>query len=589
MSPTTLEVGVSCAILLMNNLKKILVKVNLTWQDKKYVFVLSLLFTFFIIFGESFYLTNSWELVFGSIQTLRVSFIKGIMYFGGFYGILYVIWSFLLSSEKTIKLENQKYITDSKVHNYKNNHLFLYPFILLSLLYLPHLIAYYPGMFIGDTHALIFQGFGLPEYTSESINLIDDMVRVNQHHSVIHTMLIHSCLLIGKYFGNWSMGYFIYTVIQFFTMITAMSYCLCVLREHQINKKIYILIFTYFLAMPEIRNYLLLGTKDVMNGAFYLMFIVSLGQMFFLNDIDKQKGRDKVIFIVSIVGMLMFRNDSKIIICSAFFLFSIFFKRFRKEFISLIVVIIFGMMLYAAVLSAFKISPGSIREYFSIPFQQTARYLRDVPESEITQEEKDAISRILDYEYIKENYEPELSDPVKDTFNKNATAKELRAYFKVWGKMFFKHPGIYIQATMNNVYDYFYPGGRLAALYAENPTAEFMHYTNGTFPKMEFDFQYTQLQSCKLYRMLTELYYAFCFNCPVFKIVLSPAFYTWSIIMLFAINLRNKKLNILAATIPLMLTILVCVAGPYNGWYFRYLFPIALCLPYIFGMYFGGW
>ena len=30
-------------------------------------------------------------------------------------------------------------------------------------------------------------------------------------------------------------------------------------------------------------------------------------------------------------------------------------------------------------------------------------------------------------------------------------------YFKVWLKMFFKHPGCYIDATYNNIYAYFYP------------------------------------------------------------------------------------------------------------------------------------
>ena len=93
----------------------------------------------------------------------------------------------------------------------------------------------------------------------------------------------------------------------------------------------------------------------------------------------------------------------------------------------------------------------------SVPFQQTARYVRDYAD-EVTEEERDAIDRVLDSDTIGEVDDPNISDPVKKTFNEDADSEDLKAYFKVWFQMFLKHPVCYIEATLNNYYGYFYMG-----------------------------------------------------------------------------------------------------------------------------------
>ena len=62
----------------------------------------------------------------------------------------------------------------------------------------------------------------------------------------------------------------------------------------------------------------------------------------------------------------------------------------------------------------------------SIPFQQTARYLVTYPD-DVTPEEMEAISRVIDVEHAKANYDPRLSDAVKDTTNPEMTGEDLGA------------------------------------------------------------------------------------------------------------------------------------------------------------------
>ena len=111
-------------------------------------------------------------------------------------------------------------------------------------------------------------------------------------------------------------------------------------------------------------------------------------------------------------------------------------------------------------LPALKISPGSDREWMGFFYQQTARYVRDYPD-EVTVQEWEAIDGVLEYDKLAEAYNPITSDPVKfDAYRSEQTWKERKAYFKAWFQQFLKHPGVYVEASINGCYGFFYPGSK---------------------------------------------------------------------------------------------------------------------------------
>ena len=155
----------------------------------------------------------------------------------------------------------------------------------------------------------------------------------------------------------------------------------------------------------------------------------------------------------------------------------------------------------------------------SIPFQQTARYVRDL-EDDVTPEEKAAINAILPYEELGELYNPELSDPIKNRM-KSVTVDEFKHYLNAWLAMGLRHPGVYIQATLNNTYSYFYPfrNSRVMAAY--------QNYIKGEPVNPGLDIYYVNhaardavIEYAELWRVL-----------PALLLLSNPAFYTW----LFAI------------------------------------------------------
>ena len=154
--------------------------------------------------------------------------------------------------------------------------------------------------------------------------------------------------------------------------------------------------------------------------------------------ISKKEG---ILFLLTMLGVMMLRQNGMYVV--AFSLPVLLLEKDRRKRRKTALLFCGAIVLYLSythiLFPALDITPGSRREMLSVPFQQTARYVRDYAD-EVTEEERDAIDRVLDYDTIGEVYDPNISDPVKKTFNEDADSEDLKAYFKVWFQMFLKHP-----------------------------------------------------------------------------------------------------------------------------------------------------
>ena len=86
--------------------------------------------------------------------------------------------------------------------------------------------------------------------------------------------------------------------------------------------------------------------------------------------------------------------------------------------------------------NAFQIIPGGKQEMLSLPFQMTARYVKNY-EDEITEEEYIVLDKVLTMEDLVDRYDPINADPVKDYYQKGEDSDYVE-YIKVWFKTGFK-------------------------------------------------------------------------------------------------------------------------------------------------------
>ena len=447
-----LKLGLIGSVLLLYFIFKFLKKDNII-HKKKSIKVLSLILAFFMIFGNSFMQVGSTLLIFKNIGYFLISLLMYIGYYYLFLNIISYVFKLLdknnFNEEKSNKKDN-KFITLFKKHP------FLFSFIFIIICWLPYIISFYPIILSPDPSFQIKQFFGIRTKYADYSVLLDENVVMTNHHPVTHTILLGSCLKLGTMIGNDNLGLFFYSMIQIVILASTLAFSIYYMKKMNLNTKYLIGVLLIYALVPMFPLYAMSGVKDVLFGAFIFLYLI------FLHNFIKTKGVGYkwwkyLLVIILLILICLFRNNGvHVLLLSLPFLLIVVKDKWRQ--IVLIMVCVFGFygVFDKVILPYFKITPGSIREVLSVPFQQTARYVK-YHSDELSDEEIAVIDNILGYDDLAERYDPELADDVKNEFNKYVTDEDLKEYFKVWFNGLIKHPGTYIEATMNNVYGFFYP------------------------------------------------------------------------------------------------------------------------------------
>ena len=217
------------------------------------------------------------------------------------------------------------------------------------------------------------------------------------------------------------------------------------------------------------------------------------------------------------------------------------------------------------------IPAGSVGEALSVPMQQTARYIRDYG-NEVTDDERTAIEKVLDYDAIAQSYMPELSDGVKQYY-KNPGKGDLARYMLVWAKMLLKHPVCYFEATHANSHGYY----TITKCRAIN---DYYTFNNDICMEMsEMNVHYLDKSGYLRYAFVQALS-AF-EKLPLVGLTTSIGFMAWLTAVLGLWLARCKAKPVLPIFIGLGIFWLTCIASPVNDC-MRYFLPVAGCLPLVF-------
>ena len=237
----------------------------------------SLFFAVCMVFGRSYDLTDSAEIVLGDKARIICAWI------GGAGWMLLAVVAFYLAFECLDWLSSRR-IPFSEAHFGRvwrvthavlSVHPFAGPFLVLMIAWAPTLIASLPGLFMGDTGAQIRQWFNYPNGTSDYLRLLNPNVLLNGHHPVVHTAIIGSCVQLGlSLFNSANAGLAIYTCAQFVITAACMAYSISSLRKLGVSLPVRGVILLFFVFMPMFSNYAALLTKDVLFADAFLVLLV---------------------------------------------------------------------------------------------------------------------------------------------------------------------------------------------------------------------------------------------------------------------------------------------------------------------------
>ncbi len=523
---------------------------------------------FFIILLDIFLLISNVFINTGNLSYLYKNMWLILYNLIRFIAIYIVLKRSLIYFENFIKNHEFK-LKENKIINLFLKHPFLFSFIAILICWSIYVIAFYPIILSPDPSFQIKQFFNVRTKYADYAILLDNNVFLTNHHPVFHTMILGYSLKLGRFLLNDNFGLFIYSLTQLLVLAFTLSLTIKYLNENNVNKKIVFIVLLLYCFIPMFPLYAMSGVKDTYYTCFIILYVMKLDKIIRSKQ-EKLSYKEMIQLLLIMVAVCLFRNNGIYVLILSFPLILIYSK---KYFQTLLVIFIGVLAFYGTytkvLLPSLKITDGSIRETLSIPFQQTARYVKYY-DKDLSKNDIKVIDKVLEYETLAKRYNPTISDPVKNEFNKYTTKKELLAYLKVWFKCFFKHPLVYIEATLNNIYGYFSPQSTNWYIY-------YKYDTRITEDKL-VNYHYNNLSSLRL--ILSSFAQGFPYI-PLIGLISNIGFNTWLLLGLTTYSIFKKKKEYLIVLSPLLISLLICVASPVNT-YFRYAMPFIFIMPFIF-------
>lgn len=235
--------------------------------------------------------------------------------------------------------------------------------------------------------------------------------------------------------------------------------------------------------------------------------------------------------------------------------------------------LVFGT-LHLWVLPRFDIAPMPKTEEYSLPLQQVARVAAG---GGLSEEQARAVEGVLPVAELKEAYNGELSDPVKDLWKPDATAEEKAAFWRAWPEIVRTHPMTCLSATFHNVYGYLYPG----YVSTIKPTLIIGDQSTRT-ANLHGLYDYSVNPLSPALKDWTQA----CLQNPLYRVLVSPGLYGWLTLLCGVWLLGRGSYPKWLCAVPALFTLAGCLLSAVNG-YFRYAMPLYLCAPLLVWLILG--
>ncbi len=440
------------------------------------------------------------------------------------------------------------------------DHIFRNSFILLFVLWLPVAILNYPGNHNSDFIGQLLQNKGEMPYST--------------HHPIVLTWFIG--LFFGMFkavTGNFDIALFVWILLQMAALSAALSLTLSELKKRNASYGVLMTVLLIYVLTPIYSNIVTTAIKDVFFASACIWYC-----MLTLSFYEDEKGfmgskKNLVYFCIASCLVCMCRNNGTLIVFVNGLVMSVYGmkdaspedkSRHAGTVKKAIFLLILPLVIHTAFSSGIKAAKGAesdgLKEMMSIPIQQTSLYLIRY-EDELTEEEKESISALFgDYKNMIDNYDPTISDTVKQFYDTSASDDVVRDYIMTWVSLFFKHPGTYFESFFLSGYGWFDPETDTSVRYEGD--SELFSRT-GLFEGAD---------------EILIFFYRYIDRISFFGLLQSPGLWTFIMLILIRKNRGSKHLYAMQ-----LITLLVCMAGPCFMKHARYAFPIMFTIPFMMG------
>lgn len=564
---------------------------NNSFLKKKNYSIMQWIVSLFLAFNQIFRIaissTGGLQIIFSSIPKFLISVV--ILYtYTYIFNNIQLILEKLLTAKNDLSLSEEK--KQLKVNIWLDKHPFIFTIVVMIVCWMPVVIINYPSILVVDAFRQLLQYYG--------------EIPITNAHPPIHTIILGGSVSLGRKFGSANLGLFISNLPQI--IITLVGFSLTSVSLNRLNSSYFFKWLNVIIGAisPAVLGMLLVSTKDLLFSSFVLITynIVVLYLSRKKSDF-KYNVLYAIIFVLVATLVILFRKNGIYMILPLIpivFIKAIFdiikgIKHSRNS--KIITTAILLILLILPIVISKKtdqylenkynmVEDVKKSEMLSIPFQQTARFVRDFPD-DVSEKEEETIRKVVNFDSLAQNYTPHVSDKVKRTTPEDVTNEEIIEYFKVWFTMFWKHPLTYIESTaaqnyflfspenLNQYYTYLEDGYYKRADVPEGDSYKILMNKLGiksTEEKMGM-----QDSLLRVYKVIDSI--------PILNLISNFSFAVMILLMVFALSIKQKKYKTLILTLPMLMLLLTIFAGPIVKGYVRYGLPFIFVTPILLGFF----
>lgn len=315
------------------------------------------------------------------------------------------------------------------------------PMLLLSAVWLPQIVLRYPGVIFWDTFNELEQFYGQWPFTA--------------HHPPAHTVLCGVFMRLGETFAHPEVGLYLLMLLQTAAMLLVLSYMLSTMQRFGAPGWLYYGTLLVYALAPIYASYATVIIKDTPFAVAMLLYFIQLARLARDRQAFFRSPRELVLLGLACFVAILSRKNGAYVILPTMLICLISqalrkwpLRRWGALALTTVLAAAAAAGVDAALAARYDIKPASIREAFSLPFQQTARVL-SLHRNDVSAEDFAVIDRVLDAEYIGKHYVSDLSDKVKDTFRDDSTLAERLEYAKLWLRQGLAYPVEYTDAIFH--------------------------------------------------------------------------------------------------------------------------------------------
>lgn len=454
---------------------------------------------------------------------------------------------------------------------------------IVFVCWLPWIILQYPCSMNGDTYNQLyqFQTSSPTLYTTVGVTVQESFV---DHHPVFSTLIFGCFLTLGDALGSQNMGLFVYSLCQCALTAFALSTSCCYLERLGVPKVFRVVSVLFVALFPPIPQWATCMVKDSLNAPFFVLFALMYAEVLRTKGASLRSKRFLAAFFVVAFLFIVTKKSSALVFGAAMVVLIIVEHRsWTRSLLTAAVPLALGAAIVPALLypAIGNVAPGGKQESFGFAFQQVVTAINDG--TELSDSERETVSRVLDIERACGRIDPGLVDPVKNCCVRDATTSDYLAFIPAYFSIGLRDPGAYTSAVLNVNGPLIMPSRSF--IYYSGPEQEetWVARFEGADTKGELHLDFAKPAEldaiAKRVQSVVEGIYAW--HSPLLFFFTLGFYGGWIPLICLAICLFYDK-RCAVALVPMLLCCAFLVIGPASG--DRYVLPLLYATPLMMGL-----